>query len=181
MPDSVISVRGLTKSYGDVQAVRGIDLEVSNGEIFAFLGPNGAGKTTTVEILEGFRRRDEGEAMVLGEDPSKADRSWRERVGFVLQQSKPDAYLTVREALSLYAGYYTSPRPIEETIELIGLVEAAGASSQNGSVSFHSGDPVRTLHDLTEWALARNVDLEGLEVRRPTLEDIYLELTGGSE
>jgi len=59
--------------------------------------------------------------------------------------------------------------------------EAAGATSQNGSVSFHSGDPVRTLHDLTEWALARNIDLEGLEVRRPTLEDIYLELTGGSE
>jgi ABC-2 type transport system ATP-binding protein len=88
MADAVISVRGLTKSYGDVEAVRGIDLEVSNGEIFAFLGPNGAGKTTTVEILEGFRRRDSGEATVLGEDPADADRSWRERVGFVLQQSR---------------------------------------------------------------------------------------------
>jgi ABC-2 type transport system ATP-binding protein len=262
--------------------------------VFAFLGPNGAGKTTTVEILEGFRRRDAGEAAVLGEDPAEADRAWRERVGFVLQQSKPDAYLTVREALSLYAGYYSSPRPIEETIELIGLGEAAdqraqklsggqqrrldvglaligdpellfldepttgfdpsarrrfwsvienlselgktifltthymeeaqeaiiargrivaegapddlgdrenapatisfrlprgaspadlpgeaaGVSSENGSVSFRTGTPVRTLNELTEWALARGVDLEGLEVRRPTLEDVYLKLTG---
>ena len=299
MTDPVITVRGLRKSYGDVEAVRGIDLEVQSGEIFAFLGPNGAGKTTTVEILEGFRRRDGGEATVLGEDPARADRSWRERVGFVLQQSKPDIYLTAREALSLYAGYYSSPRPIEETLELIGLTEsadqraqklsggqqrrldvglaligdpellfldepttgfdpsarrqfwslivnlsglgktifltthymeeaqvlarrvaiiargeivaegapqeivdrdkaqatisfrlpdgasaaelpgeAAAAGSRNGSVSFRTDSPVEALHQLTEWALARGVDLEGLEVRRPSLEDVYLELTG---
>jgi ABC-2 type transport system ATP-binding protein len=299
MPDAVISVRGLTKSYGEVEAVRGIDLDVAAGEIFAFLGPNGAGKTTTVEILEGFRSRDGGDASVLGEDPAKADRPWRERVGFVLQQSKPDAYLTARESLSLYAGYYRAPRPIDETIELIGLGEsadqraqklsggqqrrldvglaligdpellfldepttgfdpsarrqfwrvienlrdlgktifltthymeeaqeladrvgiiargrivaegapddlgdrenapatisfrlpdgasvselpgeAAGAPSRNGEVSFTSGAPVKVLHDLTEWALGRGIDLEGLEVRRPTLEDVYLELTG---
>src|SRR2546430_15093968 len=104
MSDRVISVRGLAKSYGSLQAVRGIDLEVSGGEIFAFLGPNGAGKTTTVEILEGFRRRDAGEVTVLGEDPATADRSWRERLGFVLQPSRPDQYLTVPEALRLYAG-----------------------------------------------------------------------------
>jgi ABC-2 type transport system ATP-binding protein len=285
-----------------VEAVRGIDLEVGAGEIFAFLGPNGAGKTTTVEILEGFRHRDGGEATVLGEDPAKADRSWRERVGFVLQQSKPDAYLTVRESLGLYAGYYTSPRPIEETIELIGLGEsadqraqhlsggqqrrldvglaligdpevlfldepttgfdpsarrqfwtvienlsqlgktifltthymeeaqqladraaiiargeivaegapeeivdrehapatisfrlpgdasaadlpgeAARSASANGSVSFSTGTPVQALNELTQWALARGVDLEGLEVRRPTLEDVYLDLTGEPE
>ena len=298
MPDAVISVRGLTKSYGEVEAVRGIDLEIEAGEIFAFLGPNGAGKTTTVEILEGFRRRDGGEATVLGEDPASADRAWRERVGFVLQQSKPDAYLTVRESLGLFAGYYASPRPIEETIELIGLTEsadqrakqlsggqqrrldvglaligdpellfldepttgfdpsarrqfwelirslselgktifltthymeeaqelagraaiiargrivaegapadlgdresaparisfrlppgasvgelpgaAAAATTKNGGVSFQSGEPVRALNELTEWALSRGIDLEGLEVRRPTLEDVYLELT----
>jgi ABC-2 type transport system ATP-binding protein len=298
MPDPVISVRRLTKSYGRVQAVRGIDLEVQRGQIFAFLGPNGAGKTTTVEILEGFRQRDGGEVNVLGVDPATADRSWREMVGFVLQQSRPDQYLTVRESLSLYGGYYSNPRPIEETIELIGLTaaadqraqklsggqqrrldvglaligdpevlfldepttgfdpsarrqfwsvienlselgktifltthymeeaqrladrvaivsrgeivasgapeeivereqapatisfrvpdgvsaaelpgEAARAPAQNGQVSFSSGDPVRVLHELTEWALARSVDLEGLEVRRPTLEDVYLELT----
>src|SRR5207237_2816294 len=130
MSEAVISVRGLTKSYGQVHAVRGIDLEVSAGEIFAFLGPNGAGKTTTVEILEGFRRRDSGQVTVLGEDPALADRSWRERVGFVLQQSRPDQYLTVREALGLYAGYYSAPRPISETIELIGLTEAADQRAQ---------------------------------------------------
>ena len=298
MADAVISVRGLRKSYGGVEAVRGIDLKVGAGEIFAFLGPNGAGKTTTVEILEGFRSRDAGEVSVLGEDPAVAGRDWRERVGFVLQQSKPDEYLTVRESLGLFAGYYSAPRPIEETIELIGLTgsadqrasrlsggqqrrldvglaligdpellfldepttgfdpsarrqfwnvveslsglgktifltthymeeaqqlagraailshgeivaegvpadlgdresapatisfrlpagasaaelpgEAAGAATANGSVSFSSGAPVRALHELTEWALARGVDLEGLEVRRPTLEDVYLQLT----
>jgi ABC-2 type transport system ATP-binding protein len=302
MADPVISVRGLRKSYGDVEAVRGIDLEVERGEIFAFLGPNGAGKTSTVEILEGFRRRDGGEATVLGEDPARADRSWRERVGFVLQQSKPDIYLTAREALSLYAGYYSAPRPIEETLELIGLTEsadqraqklsggqqrrldvglaligdpellfldepttgfdpsarrrfwsliqslsrlgktifltthymeeaqvlarrvaiiargeivaegapeeivgrdqgqatisfrlpdgtsaaelpgeAAAAGSQNGSVSFRTDSPVQALNQLTDWALARGIDLEGLEVRRPSLEDVYLELTGAAD
>jgi ABC-2 type transport system ATP-binding protein len=302
MPDAVISVHGLSKSYGDVKAVQGIDLEVRAGEIFAFLGPNGAGKTTTVEILEGFRRRDAGHAQVLGVDPAGADRAWRERVGFVLQQSKPDAYLTARESLGLYAGYYSSPRPIEETIELIGLTEAAdqraqklsggqqrrldvgmaligdpellfldepttgfdpsarrrfwavieslselgktifltthymeeaqaladrvaiiargrivaegapeqlgdrqsapatisfrlppgarpadlpgeaaGAAAKNGSVSFRTRSAVRALNELTEWALGRGVDLEGLEVRRPTLEDVYMELTRGTD
>src|SRR5919201_1533948 len=130
MPETVIFARRLSKSYGELQAVRGIDLEVQGGEIFAFLGPHGSGKTTTVEILEGFRRRDRGEVSVLGVDPAHAGRAWRERVGFVLQQSKPDAYLTVREALSLYAGYYRSPRPISETIELIGLREAADQRAQ---------------------------------------------------
>jgi ABC-2 type transport system ATP-binding protein len=299
MADSVISVSGLTKSYGDVQAVRGVDLDVSRGEIFAFLGPNGAGKTTTVEILEGFRSRDEGEVAVLGIDPAAADREWRERVGFVLQQSKPDAYLTAREALSLYAGYYTAPRTVDETIELIGLeakadtraqklsggqqrrldvglaligdpellfldepttgfdpkarrqfwevigslrdlgktifltthymeeaqeladqvaiisrgsVVAEGAPEQlgnreerpstvrfrlpagvaaadlpadgespverDGTVSFTTASPVTALNRVTAWALERGLDLEGLEVRRPSLEDVYLELTG---
>ena len=298
MAEAVISVRGLTKSYGDIQAVRGIDLEVSRGEIFAFLGPNGAGKTTTVEILEGFRDRDGGDAKVLGEDPARAGRAWKERIGLVLQQSRPDPYLTVREALELFAGYYGSPRPIDETIELIGLGgsadqraqrlsggqqrrldvglalvgnpellfldepttgfdpaarrrfwevienlrglgktifltthymeeaqrladraaiiahgrivatgapadlgdreraparisfrlppgvapadlpgQAAGAAAVNGSVSFSSREPVRALNQLTEWALQRGIDLEGLEVRRPTLEDVYLQLT----
>jgi ABC-2 type transport system ATP-binding protein len=127
--DSVISIRGLRKSYGDFEAVRGIDLEVRAGEVFAFLGPNGAGKTTTVEILEGYRKRSGGEVTVLGEDPQRGDRAWRERIGIVLQSSRLDPYLTVRESLSLYAGYYGAPRPVDEVIELVGLGGKADARS----------------------------------------------------
>ncbi len=119
--EPVISVRGLAKRYGELEAVAGIDLEVARGEIFAFLGPNGAGKTTTVEILEGFRRRSAGEVSVLGVDPAEASGAWRERVGVVLQESQPEPGLTVRECLQLYAGYYANPREIEETIALVGL------------------------------------------------------------
>ncbi len=280
MGDHVISIRGLRKSYGEVEAVRGIDLEVRRGEVFAFLGPNGAGKTTTVEILEGYRRRGGGEVSVLGEDPEHADRRWRERIGIVLQSCRLDPYLTVRESLALYAGYYTAPRPIEETIELVGLAEKADAraSALSGGqqrrldvgmaligdpellfldepttgfdpsarrqawetiaglrelgktvfltthymdeaqrladrvtiiakgeivargtpedlgdresrparisyredgreVSVETTTPVRTLNELTGRALAEGRELEGLEVRRPSLEDVYLELT----
>jgi ABC-2 type transport system ATP-binding protein len=275
-----ISIRGLRKSYGDVEAVRGIDLEVQRGEVFAFLGPNGAGKTTTVEILEGYRKRSSGEVSVLGEDPEHAGRAWRERIGIVLQSCRLDPYLTVHESLALYAGYYDNPRPIEETIELVGLAGKADArtSSLSGGqqrrldvgmaligdpellfldepttgfdpsarrqawetiaglrdlgktvfltthymdeaqrladrvtviaageivargtpedlgdresrparISYREGGrevaletttPVQTLNELTGRALAEGRDLEGLEVTRPSLEDVYLELT----
>jgi ABC-2 type transport system ATP-binding protein len=119
--DATISVRGLRKSYGAFEAVAGIDIQVSPGEIFAFLGPNGAGKTTTVEILEGFRKRSSGEVTVLGADPAEAGGDWRDRIGVVLQESQPEPGLTVRECLELYAGYYRAPRDIGETIELVGL------------------------------------------------------------
>jgi ABC-2 type transport system ATP-binding protein len=118
---AVISVRGLRKRYGALEAVAGIDLEVDRGEIFAFLGPNGAGKTTTVEILEGFRSRSDGAVSVLGVDPAQAGSQWRNRIGSVLQQSAPEPGLTVRECLDLYAGYYDAPRGIDETIALVGL------------------------------------------------------------
>ncbi len=280
MSEPVISISGLRKSYGDVEAVRGIDLEVQPGEIFAFLGPNGAGKTTTVEILEGYRKRSGGEVRVLGEDPERAGRQWRERIGIVLQSCRLDPYLTVRESLALYAGYYDAPRPIEETIELVGLAGKAGAraSSLSGGqqrrldvgmaligdpellfldepttgfdpsarrqawdviaglrdlgktvfltthymdeaqrladrvtiisggevvargtpedlgdrenrpvrISYREGGrevtletttPVQTLNELTGRALAEGRELEGLEVTRPSLEDVYLELT----
>jgi ABC-2 type transport system ATP-binding protein len=282
--ETVISIRGLRKSYGDNDAVRGIDLEVQAGEIFAFLGPNGAGKTTTVEILEGYRKRSGGEVEVLGEDPERARRVWRERIGIVLQSCRLDPYLTVRESLALYAGYYATPRPVDEVVEIVGLGgkadertgklsggqqrrldvgmaligdpellfldepttgfdpqarrqawEAIAGLRQLGKTVFLTthymdeaqqladrvaiiaggevvarGTPedlgdrenqpatvhyreagreirvetttlVKTLHELTGRALERGEDLEGLEVTRPTLEDVYLELTADVE
>ena len=120
-----MTVRGLVKRYGRHEAVRGIDLAVRRGEIFAFLGPNGAGKTTTVEILEGFRDRTDGDVTVLGVDPAAADGTWRDRVGVVLQESEPEPELSVRECLQLYAGYYRAPRDVDETIALVDLAEKA--------------------------------------------------------
>jgi ABC-2 type transport system ATP-binding protein len=131
--EAVITVRGLRKSYGDVEAVSGLDLSVQAGEILAFLGPNGAGKTTTVEILEGFRTRDAGEVTVLGEDPARASAAWRGRIGVVLQESEPPGLLTVREALQLFAGYFRSPRPVPDTIAQVGL--EAQADQRAGKLS----------------------------------------------
>ncbi|HEU5252197.1 MAG TPA: ABC transporter ATP-binding protein [Solirubrobacterales bacterium] len=280
MPEPVISIKGLRKSYGDTEAVRGIDLEVDRGEIFACLGPNGAGKTTTVEILEGYRKRSGGEVAVLGVDPERAKREWRQRIGIVLQSCRLDPYLTVRESLDLYAGYYSHPRPVAEVLELVGLggkadertgklsggqqrrldvgmalvgdpellfldepttgfdpgarrqaweaiaglrelgktvfltthymdeaqhladrvaiiadgeVVARGAPEElgdrdsqptvityrgpEGEVSLSTTTPVETLNELTGRALAEGFELEGLEVKRPSLEDVYLQLT----
>jgi ABC-2 type transport system ATP-binding protein len=116
-----IEVVGLRKSYGDHEAVRGVSFTVDHGEVLALLGPNGAGKTTTVEILEGYRSRDAGEVRVLGHDPATAADELRQRVGIVLQSSAIDRFLSVREVVEMYAGYYAHPRPIDEVIELVGL------------------------------------------------------------
>ena len=118
-----ITVRGLARSYGAVRAVRGVSFTVGRGEIFALLGPNGAGKTTTLEILEGFRRRDGGQAEVLGLDPGDraTGRALRERIGLVLQDIAVEPYLTVRETLARNAGYYPAPRDVAEVITLVGL------------------------------------------------------------
>jgi ABC-2 type transport system ATP-binding protein len=289
-----VQVRGLRMRYGDVDAVRGIDLDVRRGEILALLGPNGAGKTTTVEILEGFRAPTAGEVSVLGADPQTAPRSWRDRIGIVLQESSPELGLTVRECLQLYAGYYSAPRDVDDTIALAGLEERAGteatklsggqrrrldvalaligdpelifldepttgfdpaarrqawevigglralgktilltthymeeaerladrivvmargeivadgtpttlggrdraaaivsftlppgageppmgaAVDERGRVALRTERPMAELHELTGWALERQLELTDLEVRRPTLEDVYLELT----
>jgi ABC-2 type transport system ATP-binding protein len=120
---SAVEVRGLRKSYGSFEAVRGIDLSVEAGEVFALLGPNGAGKTTTVEILEGHRQRSSGEVSVLGHDPGRNERALKERVGIVLQQTGVDEYLTVREVVEMVAGYYPAPRDVDEVIGLAGLAE----------------------------------------------------------
>jgi ABC-2 type transport system ATP-binding protein len=119
--EAAISVSGLRKSYGETEAVCGIDFEVAAGEVFGFLGPNGAGKTTTIEILEGYRERSGGEISVLGVDPASPTRAWRNRVGLVLQECELDPLWTVREAVALFARFYERPRPVEETIELAGL------------------------------------------------------------
>jgi ABC-2 type transport system ATP-binding protein len=132
--ETAISVHGLVKRYNGHEAVAGIDLEVRRGEIFAFLGPNGAGKTTTVEILEGFRRRTQGQVSVLGQDPASAGGAWRDRVGVVLQESEPEPGLSVRECVAMYAGFYRAPRDIDEAIDLVGLTAKAGALATRLSV-----------------------------------------------
>ena len=276
---SAIAVRGLRKTYGALEAVRGIDFEVQRGEVFGLLGPNGAGKTTTVEILEGYRKRDGGEVEVLGTDPARAGGDWREQIGVVLQSSAMYETLTPTEMLRLFAGYYREPRPVEEVIELVGLQEkrdervrrlsggqrrrldlglalvgdpelifldepttgfdpaarrrawetirglrglgktilltthyldeaeqladrvavlsqgeivASGAPAEltgsvpdteiryreNGrEVVLETGEPTRVLNELTGRALAEGRELEGLVVRRPSLEEVYLSLT----
>jgi ABC-2 type transport system ATP-binding protein len=123
--DAAIRVEGLRKHYGSYEALRGISFEIRTGEVFGLLGPNGAGKTTTVEILEGYRRPDGGTVEVLGEDPQRAPRTWRERIGVVLQSSSLYPNLTARESLELFGGYYSRPRDVGETIELVGLAEKA--------------------------------------------------------
>jgi ABC-2 type transport system ATP-binding protein len=274
-----IRVSGLVKRYGSYEALRGIDFEIGAGEVFGLLGPNGAGKTTTIEILEGYRERDGGEVEVLGQDPQRADRAWRERLGVVLQSSSLYPNLTVRESLRIFGGYYSSSRDPGEVIELVGLAEKAGSRVRtlsggqkrrldlglalignpelvfldepttgfdpgarraawetirglrslgttilltthyldeaeqlsdrvavlregrivregtpqeltgghseteiryrvNGEVIVESTtEPTRRLHELTAEALGRGEELQELEVRRPTLEDVYLELT----
>jgi len=291
-----VDVRGLVKSYQGAQAVRGIDLAIRKGEVFALLGPNGAGKTTTVEILEGYRTRDHGEVSVLGVDPGRQRASLKPRMGIVLQSTGIDRYLTVRETIAMYATFYPRPRPVDEVIGLVGLEEkrdarvgklsggqqrrldvaialvgnpellfldepttgfdpsarreaweviknlatlgmtvlltthymdeaqfladrvaviAAGrivaegtpatlgdrqlARAQiryrppadeappdglsappgpDGYTEITPADVVQALHQLTGWAIDHRTSLEGLEVTRPSLEDIYLSLTG---
>jgi ABC-2 type transport system ATP-binding protein len=280
---AAISVHGLRKSYGEHEALRGIDFEIAEGEVFGLLGPNGAGKTTTVEILEGYRERDGGDVSVLGSDPARAERAFRERIGVVLQQSQMFQNLTVHELHSMFAGYYEHPRDAGEVIELVGLGEKRDARVKTLSggqkrrldlgialvgdpdlvfldepttgfdpaarraawemirslrslgktilltthyldeaeqladrvavlregrivregapaeltghsdeteirfrrdgevVVLRTSEPTRVLNELTSDALARGAELEGLSVRRPTLEDVYLELTAEDE
>ncbi|MBR8740438.1 ABC transporter ATP-binding protein [Nocardiopsis sp. MG754419] len=127
MSETVIEVTDLRKRYGDTDAVAGIDLSIGRGEVFSFLGPNGAGKTTTVEILEGFRARSGGRATVLGQDPGKAGRAWRARVGIVWQKETLVPKLPVREVVRHFAGYYPEADDPDRIIDMVGLSEKAKA------------------------------------------------------
>jgi len=127
MGQPAIIVENLKKSYGSVEAVRGVSFEVAEGEVFALLGPNGAGKTSTVEILEGYRRRDGGRVSVLGMDPERGERALKERLGIVLQECGIEELLTVGEAMQRQAGYYPRPRPVDEVLRIMDLTDKAGA------------------------------------------------------
>jgi len=295
---AAIDVEGLTKHYGDLAAVAGVDLVVEHGEVFALLGPNGAGKSTTVEILEGYRRRDGGEVSVLGCDPGNGDRRYRERIGIVLQETRLEEQLTPRELFEIYGTSYPKQLASDLVLEIVGLEEKADARiktlsggqqrrvqlglglvgdpelvfldepttgfdpsarrqawdvisnlrslgktilltthymdeaqyladrvaviaagkivaegtpdalrsrlaavttirfrldggftgapplavRQSGDLmEYESSQPVADLHRLTGWALDHNVEIEALSVTRPTLEDVYLDLTDGAE
>jgi len=134
---SAVSIAGLRKTYHgagkkpDVEAVRGIDLDVPEGSVFAVLGPNGAGKTTTMEILEGYRKRDAGEVSVLGTDPAHASREYRARIGVVLQEVAVPPSLTASEAVARQAGYYRDPRGVAEVLEMTGLSDKANSLVKN--------------------------------------------------
>jgi len=282
-PMPAIEVSGLRKAYGSLEAVRGVDFTIEEGEVFGLLGPNGAGKTTTVEILEGYRKRDAGEVRVLGHDPERPGPEYRERIGVVLQQSQLWPNLTVRETHVIFAGYYRAPRDVDEVIALVGLRDKADARvkslsggqkrrldlgialvgdpdlvfldeptpgfdpaarraawemirslrslgktvlltthyldeaeqlsdrvavlreglivrvgtpaeltsvdlqteiryRRNGEeVLVRTDEPTRVLAELTSAAVARGEELEGLQVRRPSLEEVYLALTAEEE
>ncbi len=155
----VVDVRGLVKSYSGVQVVGGIDLAIHPGEVFALLGPNGAGKTTTIEILEGYRTRDDGVISVLGVDPGRERAKLKSRIGIVLQSTGIDRYLTVRETIAMYATFYTLPRPVDEVIHLVGL-----DAKRNSRVLKLSGGQQRRL----DVAIALVGDPELLFLDEPT-------------
>ena len=140
MSAAAITVRQLHKEYDGFEAVRGVDIAVSKGEVFALLGPNGAGKTTTVEILEGHRKRTSGEVDVLGHDPGRAERSFKERIGIVLQETGVERFLTVAEVIEMYSGYYPNPRTVDDVIEVVGLQD-----KRNSRVNKLSGGQQRRL------------------------------------
>jgi ABC-2 type transport system ATP-binding protein len=123
----VIQVQSLQKSYGKVEAVKGIDFQVSAGEVFGLLGPNGAGKTSTIEILEGLRPRTGGEASVLGFDPDRQTQQLKDRIGVCLQATNLPAKMRVQEALELFGSFYTRSISSERLLKRLQLWEKRAA------------------------------------------------------
>jgi ABC-2 type transport system ATP-binding protein len=158
-PAPAIEVRALRKSYGDFEALCGLDITVRRGEVFGLLGPNGAGKTTTVEILEGYRARSGGEVSVLGHDPARREIELRRRIGIVLQSGGIYSHITPREALAQWAGFYPHPRGAGEVLELAGLEPVADVRCRR-----LSGGQLRRL----DFALALVGDPELIFLDEPT-------------
>ena len=126
MTDHVVEVEDLAKRYGERVALDGVSFTIERGETFALLGPNGAGKSTTIEILEGYRKRTGGLARVLGADPGSAGPEWKARIGIVLQSSTEAGTASARELLAHVASFFPDPRPVDETLEAVGLTDDAG-------------------------------------------------------
>lgn len=124
----VIYVRGLRKSYNGLEAVKGIDFEVRAGEVFGLLGPNGAGKTTTLEILEGLRPRSAGEVKVLDFDPDRQKQKLKDKIGVCLQATNLPDKITVREALNLFAAFYSKNSDRDALMERLQLSQKKDAS-----------------------------------------------------
>jgi ABC-2 type transport system ATP-binding protein len=159
MAETVIQAVAIRKTYGDFEALSGVDLHVRRGEVFCLLGPNGAGKTTTVEILEGHRSYDGGDVTVLGYDPATGDRGFRARIGIVLQNAGVERFLTVEEVIELFRGYYPHPRPLDELLSIVGLQE-----KRRSLIRRLSGGQVRRL----DMALALAGDPDLLFFDEPT-------------
>src|ERR1051325_265634 len=132
--DSVIHVRGLRKTYGALEAVKGIDFEVRSGEVFGLLGPNGAGKTSTVEILEGLRPRSAGEVKVLDLDPDRQKKELKDRIGACLQATNLPDKITVREALDFFGSLYSRKADTNALLKRLQLEEKkdAGCATLSG-------------------------------------------------
>ncbi len=154
-----IEVKGLRKTYGEFEAVRGIEFAVPRGEVFGLLGPNGAGKTTTVEILEGYRARSAGEVAVLGFDPGERSRALRARLGIVLQSTGLYRHIKVREAVAHFGGMYPHPRDVDEVVTLVGL-----QGKEDAMVRTLSGGQLRRL----DLALALVGDPDLIFLDEPT-------------